>query len=79
MPKTFSKASSHLISIKTKGKQYCTELKNEKMQRNWSKYSALPLHSHVEFGVVLNLMVITAVKLVIRKRNIFKHTLACKI
>ena len=40
MPKTFSRASSHLISIKTKGKQYCTELKNEKMQRNWSKYSA---------------------------------------
>ena len=41
MPKTFCKASSNLISIKTKGKQYCTELKNEKkMQRNCNKHSA---------------------------------------
>ena len=35
------------------------------------KYSTLSLHSHVEFSVVLNLMVIAAVKLVDHKMNIF--------
>ena len=34
------------------------------------KYSTLSLHSHVELGVVLNLMVIAVVKLVAHNRNI---------